>query len=322
MAGSNVVRIRRLGASAQDLGAAIQGFFSFCRAKNLSPNTLVYYRQRLAAFARYVAEHHCECPLGEITAQIIRGFVAWETDRNSASTANHSYTTLNAFFSYLVRDGLLDRNPVDRVDKPRRRRAVIGTFSPEEVKSILATCRNDFVGVRDRAIILTLLDCGLRASELCGLRLEDIDWREQTLLVVGKGDKERIVPFGSAVRRVLGEYIGRRGDLPCRELFVSVYGEPINRHRLRAIVRRRCEAAGIKGVRCSPHTFRHTFAVMFLRAGADAFTLQKLLGHSDLAMTRRYCELSRTDVLEKHRLFSPADRLRPVGPTSGRKRLK
>ena len=219
-------------------------------------------------------------------------------------------------------DGLLDQNPIDRVDKPRRRRAVISTFSPEEVESILATCRNDFVGVRDRAIILTLLDCGLRASELCGLRLEDIDWREQTLLVVGKGDKERIVPFGSAVRRVLGEYIGRRGDLPCRELFVSVYGEPINRHRLRAIVRRRCEAAGIKGVRCSPHTFRHTFAVMFLRAGADAFTLQKLLGHSDLAMTRRYCELSRTDVLEKHRLFSPADRLRPVGPTSGRKRLK
>lgn len=195
-----------------------------------------------------------------------------------------------------------------RVAKPKRKQSVIPTLNQSQIEALLATCRRDFYGMHDRVIILTLIDCDLRVSELCGLRLEDIDWREQTLLIVVKGDKERLVPVGNTVRRALGEYIGRRGDLPCHELFVSVCGEPINRHRMRAIIRRRCEAIWIKEVRCSPHTFRHTFAAMFLRAGADAFTLQKLLGRSDLAMTRRYCELSQTDVLEKHRLFSPADR--------------
>ena len=105
-------------------------------------------------------------------------------------------------------------------------------------------------------------------------------------------------------------------------MFVTCYGDPLDRFRTLDAVKARCKAAGVVGVRCSPHTFRHTFAVQFLRNGGDVFSLQRLLGHSDLTMTRLYAELSQTDVTEKHRLYSPADRLRPAGPNRGRTRIR
>ena len=105
-------------------------------------------------------------------------------------------------------------------------------------------------------------------------------------------------------------------------LFVTCYGDPLDRYRVARIVGSRCTQASITGVRCSPHTFRHTFAVTYLRNGGDVFSLQKLLGHSDLMMTRRYAELSQTDVQEKHRLYSPADRLESPKNGQGRKRLR
>ncbi len=317
----NVVRIASLAPISTDLAAAIDMFLSVCKGKNLSVNTLIYYRTRLQAFSRYV---DATCPgagPNDITRQLLRAFLAAQTEECSASTANHSYIALRAFFNCLVADGFLSVSPIDKVEKPRRRKSVISTFTLEQVESIVATCKRDFVGVRDRAMILVMLDCGLRASELCGLQLDDINWADRTMLVLGKGDKERVVPFGNAVRQAMNDYIARRGDLDTGALFVSVYAQPIDRHRVRIIVGRRCEAAGITGVRCSPHTFRHTCAVHYLRNGGDVFSLQKLLGHSSLDMTRKYAELSHTDVQDKHKMCSPADRLRPRKQTAGRRRL-
>ncbi|OFX14803.1 MAG: hypothetical protein A2Z18_03560 [Armatimonadetes bacterium RBG_16_58_9] len=257
-----------------------------------------------------------------VTPQIVRAFLTAETESNSASTAAHSYVSLRAFFNFLVRDGFVAVNPADSVDKPRQRRKIIETFSLDDVERMVATCGKDFVGVRDRAMILAMLDCGLRASELCGLSINDVNWAEQTLLVVGKGDKERIVPFGNVTRQALAEYVPRRGQLETQMLFVSIYGAPLDRYRVRTMVKERCETAGIKGPRCSPHTLRHTCAVQYLRNGGDVFSLQKLLGHADLTMTRRYAELSQTDVREKHRACSPADRLQATASRSARRKLR
>lgn len=208
------------------------------------------------------------------------------------------------------------------VEKVRKRRTVIETFSLEQIEKIISVCEKDFLGVRDKAIIMTLVDCGLRASELCGLRIDDISREQQTMIVLGKGDKERVVPFGQATQQALTQYLARRGKLDTNVLFVNCYGEAFDRHRLADIVESRCIRAEISGVRCSPHTFRHTFAVMYLRAGGDVFSLQKMLGHSDLTMTRRYAELSEMDVQAKHRLFSPGDRLQVEKKSGGRKKLK
>lgn len=306
MARANAVRI--FNTMADDLSAAVDGFTAY-RSKNLSTRTVEYYGYRLQALTIYLAEHEQPTAPKDLTPQIIRDFLTDEKDRKSPTTASHSHTTLCAFFAFLVGDGFLESSPMENVDKPKRRKAVVNTFSLEQVDAVLANCGKDFAGARDRAMITLLLDCGLRVSELAGLDLEDIDWTEGTLIVLGKGNKERVVPFGHTTRQALTAYIARRGDLDTPALFVSTLQARLDRYRVRDIIERRCENAEITGVRCSPHTLRHTMAVSYLRNGGDVFSLQKLLGHSSLDMTRKYAELSQTDVQDKHRLFSPADRL-------------
>jgi integrase/recombinase XerD len=322
MAAGQAIRIDAFNSLAEDMPAAIEAFLSYCRAKNLSENTIIYYRYRLGSFKQYLDQNAPGVGPVHVNAPLIRGFISEEARRSSAATANHSVIALKAFFNYLVKDGFLERSPLAGVEKLKQRKSIIQTFSLEQVETILATCEKTFAGVRDRAIILLLLDCGLRASELCDIGLDDVNWTEQTILIRGKGDKERMVSYGQATRSALSQYLARRGELSTKDLFVSCYAEPINRHRLLAMMKERCAAAKISGPRCSPHTLRHAFAVHYLRNGGDVFSLQKILGHSDLAMTRRYVELSETDVREKHRMFSPADRLLPGDQRCGRKRMK
>lgn len=322
MARGQALRITAFNHIAEDMPSAVQSFLSYCMCKNLSSQTIQYYRYRLDAFTRYLDQTaQCTAP-NDVTLQLLRAFITHETQYNSPSTANHSIITLRVFFNYLVNDGFLETSPMMGIEKVRQRKTVIETLTMDQVESVLATCRKDFIGIRDRALILVLLDCGLRVSELCSLTLDDLSFSEQTLLVIGKGDKERIVPFGQSVRQALVQYLDRRGELDTKSIFVNCYGNPLDRYRVREIIKDRCKTAGVIGVRCSPHTFRHTFAVSYLRAGGDVFSLQKLLGHSDLAMTRRYCELSQMDVVDKHRLYSPADRLKVSDRTLRRTRLK
>lgn len=157
-----------------------------------------------------------------------------------------------------------------------------------------------------------LLDTGIRAAELCGLRFCDLDLTEKRLRVLGKGNKERSVYFGKQCTKALWDYL-RGSDLE-DEAFVFTSergarkGEPLNRHSLGDMLERLERKAGIKGVRCSPHTFRHSYAVRFLRAGGQPFTLMENLGHTDLKMTQRYVRLSQADISGSWR-FSPGDHL-------------
>jgi len=304
---------------------AIESFLRRGQARNLSHHTLRYYRVRLDAFSRYLEEKKLRVSPADVTPALVRDFLAAEAERVSALTASHSFITLRALFRFLVREEFIEANPMERVEKVRVPRKVVQTFSPAQVEALLAGCNGrSFNGIRLRAVILTLLDCGLRVSELCGLTLEDVSWDEGTLRVMGKGSKERVVPFGEAARQALMAYVSKRGNIPGQgAMFVTCYGDAMNRHEAYRLLSECGKRAGVSGVRCSPHTFRHTFAVMYLRNGGDAFTLQKLLGHSDLAMTRRYCELSQTDAVAKHRQCSPGDRfLGAVRGAGGRKRLR
>jgi len=304
---------------------AVTCFLQRGRARNLSPRTLDFYRERLGAFTRFLEVRGLSLSPSEMTAAVVRDYLAWESERSSAATADHGYAALRAFFRFLVAEEWLAANPMEKVEKVRVPRKVVETFSPEQVEAVLAACNaRSFNGIRLRAVILTLLDCGLRASELCGLTLEDVSWDEGTLRVMGKGSKERLVPFGEATQQALLAYVAKRGRIPGQgALFVTCYGEPMNRHEAHRLLRQAGQKAGLSGVRCSPHTFRHTCAVMYLRNGGDAFTLQKLLGHSSLDMTRRYAELAQADVVAKHRACSPGDRfLGAVRGAGGRKRLR
>lgn len=162
---------------------------------------------------------------------------------------------------------------------------------------------------RDAALIILLLDTGLRIGEVANLTLRDVDWIDAALAVDGKTGP-RIVPLGRKAKRALRVYVDRgRTAATSRELhvFLTLDGEALSSQAATQVVRRIAEAAGAKASKLGPHSFRHTFSVEFVRAGGDAFTLQRILGHTTIDMTRRYVNLADTDLRAAHRRFAPAD---------------
>lgn len=155
MATQQAQRIDSFISPAEDMSSAINAFLSYCRSKNLSDNTIVYYGYRLDSFTKYLQRTVPDIIPTEMTSPIIRGFIAYESRHNSPSTANHSIIALRAFFNYLVKDEFIGRSPMSNVEKVRQKKAIIQTFILEQIQQILNTCSRDFVGIRDKAIIVT-----------------------------------------------------------------------------------------------------------------------------------------------------------------------
>ena len=241
-------------------------------------------------------------------------FVSPQAGGLSAHTVNAYTRSVSAFWSWLISEEIISENPFHRVKIPKLPYKIVQTFSNEQIKSLLAAVDTDSAtGFRDYLMILMLLDTGLRLSELTGLMAGDIRLEEGFLKVMGKGGKERLIPVGREVQRVLWRYISRyRPEPACQRndfLLLSVRGTRLSKSRIETVMKRYAAKAGITGVRSSPHTLRHTAAVSFMRNGGDAFSLQRLLGHSTLVMTRHYCELADVDVKKAHMSASPVDNL-------------
>jgi integrase/recombinase XerD len=165
------------------------------------------------------------------------------------------------------------------------------------------------------------LDAGCRVSEVSGIRLQDIDWQSSTILLVGNGDKEREIPFGKSVKRALSRYLERRGDVEGVDyVFINQFGEPTTRYAIGTALHNYGVLAGMDDVRCSPHTCRHTFAKNWILNGGDAFTLQRILGHTTMEMVRRYVDMATEDLSRQHQKFTPMDNLSGV-KKAGRKKM-
>ena len=195
---------------------------------------------------------------------------------------------------------------------PKTPRKVISTFSQEQIQKILNSIdKKSSHGFRNYTMILLLLDTGIRLSELIGLQMEDIDFLQSFILVKGKGNKERVVPFGRQVRRTLRRYIMHsrpETDSPrTNEVFLTDDGLPFQPRAVQSMLLRLSKRAKMSEVRLNPHRFRHTFATQYLVQGGDIFSLQKILGHSSLEVVRMYINLITSDILQQHRKFSPVD---------------
>ncbi|MHB1001652.1 MAG: tyrosine-type recombinase/integrase [Armatimonadota bacterium] len=297
------------------LTAAGMSYILECQSRNLSRDTISLYKIILRDFARDVSGQ-----VEEVTTTDIRSFLSDLTARTSKATARRYYTALRTFFAFCMADAIITADPMTGIRAPKCVNPIITPLSSEEIIKLMeANNAKTFLGIRNRLILLMLIDCGLRASELCDLNLEDVDTVQQVFTVRhGKGDKSRIVPFGAVTAQALRRYIVKRGDQDAVALIVNCYGQRTRRENLLTIVQK----AGMKaGLSIYPHLLRHSMAVSYLRNGGDVFTLQRILGHSDLNMTKRYCELANTDVVDKHRLHSPADRL-GINTEVKRKRIK
>jgi integrase/recombinase XerD len=217
--------------------------------------------------------------------------------------------TIRAFFSWLTREGFLDTNPFVNVKPPKAPRRVVPTLTSEEAENFFkAIPKDSSKGYRDFAFFLTLYGTGLRLTELSNLRTEDINFDAAQLKILGKGFKERVVVMSARVYKVLYKFLKTwrpRTDSPY--FFIDDNGKPLSRfviaHRMKVYLKK----SGIGAIKCTPHTLRHSFAVQFLRNGGDVFSLQKILGHASLDMTRHYAELADSDVEKKMRAFSPAE---------------
>lgn len=226
----------------------------------------------------------------------------------------HWFDQLQAFENYLLAEHAISTPLLRQRDKPVVPEEDIVPFTPEQIEALLAAARKSNHSRRDEALLLFLLDNGVRASELCGIRLEHVDFQEFSCRVLGKGRKQRTVPFGIRTKKALWRYIHEGPERPLASpLFLSdrgtTAGEALTTSGLFQLIRRLGRAAKIQGVRCSPHTFRHTFAIEWLRNDGAELALMKILGHTSLTMTQRYTKLANADVLKKHRIHSPVDRM-------------
>lgn len=232
----------------------------------------------------------------------------------SARTVRDYHNILRTFFHWLVAEGELPDNPMQRIPSPVSRPDQIQPFTREESLAIIGAARLDKHPKRALAIVLTLLDTGLRASELVALQLQDLNLTLRRARVTGKGDKRRTVVFSERCARALLGYL-RTEQTNDDCVFAGTRG-PLTRSGLLQITTAIGDAAGVP--HAHPHRFRHTFAVEFLRAGGDVFTLQALLGHTHLQMTQRYVQFAQTDIEHAGRRFSPVEAMLG-GRRSGRR---
>jgi site-specific recombinase XerD len=303
------------------LGEAINYWLRDLDIAERSKATLRFYRQNLEPFREFV-EAGGPVDLKSVGVEDIRSFLLSYQNgsaKRSAFAIDAKYRTLRAFWNWAIKEGYALDNPVESLKAPRLPRKIIPTFSPEDIKRMLATCdTNRFLGLRDRAMILVLYDTGVRVGELVGMRVADLDIESRLLRVTGKGNKMRTVHISNNTLRALWAYLKKFRGEPATTLWLSEERRPLTDDGVRQAVRRIAKRAGItSGVRASPHTFRHTFAIEFLRAGGNVFDLQTLGGWESLDMVKRYAQtLNIDDALKAHERFSPVDKL--TGGAHGR----
>lgn len=296
-----------------DFETAFNSFIRECKLKNLSKHTVKYYRDELLAFRTMLERQGISTKPGDITLKIIKENVIvymMETLNRKETSINTRLRAIRAFFNFLEKDRQIYENPVRELSLLKQKKEVVETFSRDQLKDLLRQPDlGTFTGFRDYTIMLLLIETGVRVRELTDICVKDIRWEDSQIRIDGKGYKERLVPIQATMKRQLRKYVQIRGDVPNEALFVTIDNTPLTIRQVQNRLRKYGRKANIKNVRCSPHTFRHTFAKMSVQNGADVFALQAVLGHTSLDMVRNYVNLFSSDVMDAHKKFSPVEKL-------------
>jgi len=297
---------------AADPGAfGLDGFAQYLSLeRGASPNTVAAYRRDLRHLADYLEGKGVASP-AQATAAQLREFVFRLKDLGLAPTSIRRHiSATRTYYRFLVGEGLVVRDPTDRLTSPKKWRTVPSVLSLAEVERILAAPRaDDRLAWRDRALVEFAYATGARVSELVHVSVKDVLFDEGLVRLFGKGSKERLVPIG---RRAMGAVaLYSREIRPGLEkgkgrgiLFLNGRGAPLSRVGAWGIIRKLARAAGITK-RVTPHTFRHTFATHLLEGGADLRAVQEMLGHADLSTTQLYTQVDREYLRSVHRQFHP-----------------
>jgi len=316
--------IKSLEPGTLSWDTALRLFLLRCRAQNIAPSTQELYGFKLRGFVRWAVENGAASPADVEPSHLRAAIEACRARGNRPTTVDVAFRILRTFWRFLLRDGLVVCNPMERVTRPRVERKFIKPFTEEQLRALLAAIdTRDLLGLRDHALVLFLADTGLRISEALSVRIGDVDWASGSITVMGKGRRERRVAFGQAAGRMLRLWLQRHGGAAETDpLWVNRFGRRMDRRNFQQRMKQHTRRAGIAAERLSPHALRHFFALSFLRNGGDVMALQKLLGHSSLDMVRNYVNMSDDDALNAHRRASPLDKLGPLPGEIRRVRLR
>ncbi len=289
----------------------IEGFLLHRESEGRTDKTLRWHRGCLGLFARWLQANGLSTDPNEWDTTLIRRYLVHLRERTSAHdkplsplTIRKYASSIRAFCRWLHEEEITDKNPTERVAQPRAPFLVKQPFDGEDAKRLIAAARGDKRnGVRDTAVILFMLDTGCRASEVVGLRADDILWHQRMAKVFGKGGKERMIFFSAETLRSMQKYAMRERRVACDRFFQTEEGRPLTTSGLLHLTKRVGKRARVANVH--PHRFRHSFALAFLRNGGNLIALQRILGHTTLAVTQRYVAMANEDLAGEHRHHSP-----------------
>lgn len=293
--------------------ADIAGFRSYLKLeKSLSANSVEAYEHDVLKLVQYLEYSGLALSASEIKTEHLRGFITWISQLGmSAKSQARILSGLRAFYNYLLMENVVNHDPTELIDGPKTARELPDTLDVEEITKMLENIdRSTPEGERNRAMLEVLYSCGLRVSELVDLRISRIHHEESFISVIGKGNKERLVPIGGVALTHIRLYLDNiRPHIEVKKgeediLFLNRRGKRLSRVMIFMIIKNLALASGIKKT-ISPHTFRHSFATHLVEGGADLRAVQEMLGHVSITTTEIYTHIDRRYLKEQVLKFHP-----------------
>tara|TARA_R100001143_G_scaffold52481_2_gene47643 strand:- start:4027 stop:4938 length:912 start_codon:yes stop_codon:yes gene_type:complete len=299
-----------------DFESALKQYLRFVKVeKGLAENSVLSYKNDLERYLRFVSNDLKINQLGGITVAHIENFLMELLSMDlSISTVARNISSIRSFHEFVVVEKLADANPAELVELPKKAKKLPEVLTATEVEQIIDSIdRTISVGVRDAAILETLYASGMRVSELTDLEIDDLYFEIGFIKVIGKGNKERLVPMGELAQKAVEHYVenarndflsSKKPEKSKNRVFINQRGGPLSRMSIWNIVNKYAEKAGIKK-NVYPHIFRHSFATHLLEGGADLRAVQEMLGHSSIITTEIYTHVDRSLLHQIHKEFHP-----------------
>ena len=286
----------------------IDSFLTDRKSQGFADETVKFYRKKLKYFLDF-CEGQAVTQVSQLTPDLIRRYILEMRDGHNDGGVHACFRSLRTLLYWVEQEEIMPfdwKDPIRKVKAPKLPVEPIESIPLQDIHALMQTCKQSFTGSRDRAMLMGLLDTGARAQEFLNLNLEDVELASGSVLIrQGKGRKPRMVFLGRKTVRAIRAYCRwRRDNNPA--LWISVHGDRMTYAGLMDLLRRRAQLAKLKEIP-TPHDFRRAFALIMLRNGVDVFALQKLMGHSDLQVLRRYLAQTDQDVQTAHMKGSPVD---------------
>ena len=289
-----------------NLSQYIKGYRSFLfLEKSLSKNTIDAYLHDIDLFIRFLSFATIDKSVEELSLTDVQSFLKWINEIGmSARSQARIISGLKSFFKHLILEDVISASPVELIDAPKVGRKLPDTLSVAEINKIIEAIDLSIPeGTRNKAIIETLYGCGLRVSELCDLKISGLYFNDGFIRVIGKGNKERLIPIGSIAEKNINIYLHEvRNRIEIKKgqedfVFLNRRGSRLSRVMIFNVIKEYTLKAGIHK-RISPHTFRHSFATHLIEGGADLRAVQEMLGHESITTTEIYTHLDRSFLKE------------------------